>query len=76
MCAVVAVVAVAHASFSRSVHDCTPSLSGMASMIDQLNASNNFSAFVQQVRAKFRDLALRGADQHDVDAPAATMDNN
>ena len=48
----------------------------MASMIDQLNASNNFSAFVQQVRAKFRDLALRGADQHDVDAPAATMDNN
>jgi hypothetical protein len=51
-----------HLNTALIVLDCTPMVEGVELMLDELNRSNNFSAFVQQARAKFRDHALRGDD--------------
>lgn len=39
-----------------TVKDCMPEVEGLDTMVDKLNSTNNFSAFVIAMRKKFKDL--------------------
>ncbi|XP_058964527.2 kinetochore protein Spc25-like [Pocillopora verrucosa] len=39
-----------------NVKDCMPEVKGLPEMVEKLNSTNNFSAFVVAMRRKFRDL--------------------
>ena len=41
-----------------TVAECVPNVADVNALLEQLNASNNFGAFVQQMRRRFRDIAL------------------
>ena len=42
----------------NAVEDVAPAVPGLEGMVAQLNASNNFAAFVKAMRAQFKALCL------------------
>jgi hypothetical protein len=41
-----------------AVAECSPAVSDIDVLLEKLNCTNNFGAFVQHIRRRFRDIAL------------------
>jgi hypothetical protein len=52
-------VAVSPSDDTYTVLGCDPPVPALADLVAQLNASNNFAAFVQRMRAEFKRAAAR-----------------
>ena len=45
-------------ALNLAVTECAPAVADVDALLTQLNASNDFGTFVQQMRRRFRDIAL------------------